>query len=700
MKPNLDEPQFYINRELSWLEFNRRVLDMARRNSVPPMERLKFLAIFSSNLDEFFMIRVAGLIQQAEAGIQTTDSSGLTATELLDQIRQTLLDLTARHAEAAEAMFALLCKHGLHILRRKDWNADQRRFLREYFQHHLLPLLTPIAAMDLQTFPLLPSLQLHLGLTFRQSDSEPLQVLIVPVPTALSRFISLPSKEGSYWVTIEEILIEFVDLIVPDRTVVSADIFRITRDADVKIQEDEAADLLETIETAVLERRRRQAVRIEISVNCSSALQHWIVNQFAVNPQQLYPIGDLPDARCLWELAKRGGFESLRWPDWHGQKPNDLVGFESIWDAVNDHDVMLFHPYESFEPVVQWIQEAADDPNVLAIKQTLYRTSPDSPIIDALEQAARRGKEVTVLVELKARFDEARNIRWARRLEDAGCYVIYGVAGLKTHAKALLIIRREEGRIKRYAHLSTGNYNDTTARLYSDIGLLTSDVQLTLDVSAFFNLLTGFSESVGWSKLTIAPTSLRRRLLEFIEREIKASSPDHPGLIILKANSLEDSQICQALYRAAMAGVKVYLNIRGICCIRPGIESVSESIEIVSIIDRYLEHARIYYFGNGGNSEVYLSSADMMGRNLDRRLELLFPIAQPNLKQRLYDILTAYFSDTSNAWRLRADGVYEPKTSDEPPARSQQQFYEQAAGVATLQKAQFRFRPIRQNEKQ
>jgi polyphosphate kinase len=699
-EPNLDSPRLYINRELSWLEFNRRVLNMATRESVPPMERLKFLAIFSSNLDEFFMIRAAGLMRCVDAGIQTTDPSGLTATEQLGRIRQKTLELTAQHTDTTKSLVAALRKFGLYVLRRTDWNPNQRRFLGEYFHRHLLPLLTPIAATDLQTFPLLPSLQLHLGLTLSIKDSEEKQILIVPVPTAMPRFITLPSKENSFCVTIEDVLIEFAGLMVQDKMIVSADIFRITRDADVKIQEDEAADLLETIEAAILERRRRKAVRIEASTNCSPTLRNWIITQFDITEPQLYPIQDLPDARCLWELVGRGGFESLRWPDWPAQKPGDLVGFETVWDAVSNHDIMLFHPYESFDPVVQWIQNAAEDPNVLAIKQTLYRTSPDSPIINALEQAAHQGKEVTVLVELKARFDEARNIRWARRLEDAGCYVIYGVAGLKTHAKALLIIRREEGRIKRYAHLSTGNYNDKTARLYSDIGFLTCDPHLTNDVGAFFNLLTGFSESVGWSKLTIAPTSLRRRVLDFIEREIKASSPDRPGLIILKSNSLEDKQICQALYRASMAGVKIYLNIRGICCLCPGVKGISENIEVVSILDRYLEHARIYYFGNGGHPEVYLSSADMMGRNLDRRLELLFPITQPNLKQRLYEILNTYFSDTENAWQLQSDGSYESVTADATPMRSQKLFYEQATGVAQLQKAQFKFRPIRQSEKQ
>jgi len=697
---NLDDSRLYINRELSWLSFNERVLEMARREDVPPMERMKFLAIFSSNLDEFFMIRVAGLMQRVQAGIQTKDPSGLTADEQLEAVRQKTLTLTARHAETAKTLLALLQKHGLYILNRKTWNSDQRRFIRDYFQSHLLPLLTPIAVTDPQSFPLLPNLQLHIGITLSAQAGEEKQLMVIPVPTIVPRFIGLPSKEGEFWVTLEDILMECAGLVVQGKSIESVDVFRITRDADVKIQEEEAGDLLETIEAAVLERRHRQAVRVELSADCSSTMQNWILAQFQVGPQQIYPIAGIPDLRCLWELVGRGGFESLRWPDWPAQHPADLAGYESIWDAASDHDVMLFHPYESFEPVVEWIRAAAEDPSVLAIKQTLYRTSPESPVISALEQAARSGKEVTVLVELKARFEEARNIRWARRLEDAGCYVIYGVAGLKTHAKALLIIRRQGGRIKRYVHLATGNYNEKTARIYSDIGLITCDPQLTSDVGAFFNLLTGFSESVGWSKLTIAPTSLRQRMLDLIEREIKASSPDHPGLIMIKANSLEDIRVCQALYRASAAGVRIKLNIRGICCLRPGIKGLSEHIEIVSILDRYLEHARIYYFDNGGHPEVYLSSADMMGRNLDRRLELLFPIAQPDLRQRLSSILETYFSDTANAWRLCSDGVYKRMVSKEGPLRSQQSFYQQIADAAGFQKARFRFRPIRSNGKQ
>jgi len=699
-KLNLDDSRLYINRELSWLSFNERVLEMAQRQDVPPMERMKFLAIFSANLDEFFMIRVAGLMQRVQAGIQTKDPSGLTANEQLDAVRQKTLTLTARHGEAAKTLLRLLQKHGLHILNQKTWNSDQRRFIRDYFQSHLLPLLTPIAVTDPQSFPLLPNLQLHIGITLSAQAGEEKQLMVIPVPTVVSRFIGLPSREGEFWVTLEDILMECAGLVIQGKSIEPVDLFRITRDADIKIQEEEAGDLLETIEAAVLERRHRQAVRVELSAHCSSILQNWILAQFQVGPQQVYPIEGIPDLRCLWELVGREGFESLRWPDWPAQHPADLAGYESIWDAAGDHDVMLFHPYESFEPVVEWIRAAAEDPSVLAIKQTLYRTSPESPVISALEQAARCGKEVTVLVELKARFEEVRNVRWARRLEDAGCYVVYGVAGLKTHAKALLIIRRQAGRIKRYVHLATGNYNEKTARIYSDIGLITCDPHLTSDVGVFFNLLTGFSESVGWSKLTIAPTSLRQRMLDLIEREIKASSPDHPGQIMIKANSLEDIHVCQALYRASAAGVRIKLNIRGICCLRPAIKGLSEHIEVTSILDRFLEHARIYYFDNGGHPEVYLSSADMMGRNLDRRLELFFPMTQPDLRQRLSSILETYFSDTTNAWRLCSDGVYKQIVSKEDSLRSQQSFYEQIADAAGFQKARFRFRPIRSNGKQ
>ncbi len=395
------------------------------------------------------------------------------------------------------------------------------------------------------------------------------------------------------------------------------------------------------------------------------------------------------------KLVTIPNFEKLKTPDWPPQTPRDILDSQDIWQTLQQRDVLLFHPYESFEPVVNLLQQASVDPDVLAIKQTLYRTSSDSSIVKALQTAGENGKEVTVLVELKARFDEDRNINWARRLEDTGCRVIYGVARLKTHAKAMLIIRRENGRIRRYAHLSTGNYNEKTAKLYSDIALLTSDNDLTCDVSAFFNLLTGSSGIVGWSKLTIAPTDLRRKLEDLINREIHVSTPDRPGLIMAKINSLEDKKICQALYRAAQAGVKVLLNVRGICCLRPGLKKTSENIEVVSIVDRYLEHGRILYFSNGGHSEIYLSSADWMSRNIDKRLETFFQVTSPKLRERLENILKTFFADNTKAHQMMADGTYKRKTDSNKKLRGQEKFYKDAVYTAQLHKRpQMKFIPL------
>jgi len=396
------------------------------------------------------------------------------------------------------------------------------------------------------------------------------------------------------------------------------------------------------------------------------------------------------------ELISRPGLDALRVPEWPPQPARDLLGATDLWSAIQDHDALLFLPYESFDPVVNLLGEAAEDPGVLAVKLVLYRTSGDSAIVRALERAARNGKQVTVLLELRARFDEARNVGWARRLEDAGCHVIYGVAGYKTHAKALLIVRREATRLRRYVHLSTGNYNERTARLYSDIGLLTADRELAADVAAFFNLLTGASEAVGWSALSIAPTELRRRFLDLIEREIQASTREQPGLIIAKVNSLQDQDMCQALYRASRAGVKVQLNVRGICCLRPGVPGVSETIEVRSIVDRYLEHARVFYFRNGGHEEVYLGSADWMSRNLDRRLEILFPVKAPALARRLTGILEGYFADNVKASRLLPDGRYERVAKSGAPVRAQERFYLEAVEAARSAAAgATRFRPLR-----
>ena len=699
----LNKPEYFFNRELSWLRFNQRVLEQAERTSQPLLERLKFLAIFSSNLDEFFMVRVAGLNQQVDAGRRKKDKSGLTPRQQLTEIGKQTHELVDRHTAAVRDLLAQLRKHGMCLLGRDEWTLDQRRFLQRYFEQEVLPVVTPLAVEQLDPCPLLPGLQLNVALTLEAKETEETEtsrLLVVPVPDSFPRFLTIPSKEGTFLVTIEDVIADNATMFCEGRKVEAADVFRLTRDADVAVQEDEASDLLSNMEAAVLERRRRSAVRVELSAEASGPLKQWLKTVFKLKPAEIYEIDGLLDTRGFWGIVGREGFDRLRLPDWPPQQPVDLIGTDSLWEAIAERDILMVHPYESFEPVVSLMQQAAVDPDVLAIKQTLYRTSGDSPIIGALQQAAENGKEVTVLVELKARFDEAQNVQWAKRLEDAGCHVIYGIVGLKTHAKALLIVRREKGRIQRYVHLATGNYNDKTAKLYSDVGMFSCDRQLATDVSAFFNLLTGFSEAVGWSKLTIAPTSMRKRFIELIDREIKASSPDRPGLIMVKVNSLEDQEICEALYRASMVGVKVQLNVRGICCLKPGIKKLSDNIEVVSILDRYLEHPRIFYFGNGGHAEIYLSSADWMGRNLDKRFELLFPVSDPRLRKRLKGLLDVCFADNQQSWRLANDGSYQSVPTKGKKIRAQKVLYEKVlAAQQEKRRRSTRFRPVRQQQK-
>jgi polyphosphate kinase len=675
---NLDSYKLYINRELSWLKFNERVLKQGLRKDFPLAERLKFLAIVSSNLDEFFMIRVAGLMQQKSAGLRKHDFSGLTPNQQLKKISLSVREIVSKQSEAIESAFVEMSDHGVFILKPNQWSQQQRDFSRNYFQNEILPVLTPLAMNELNPPPILPGRQLNLAITVvtkgPDSKSEK-QIVVVPVPNLLQRFIRMPSEKDFVLVLLEDVIADNIELLYPMSHITGVGYFRITRDADVGIQDDEASDLLETIEQALIERRRRSATRLEISDTADSFQKHWLTEWLEISTDDIYQITPLLDATCLHQLTTVGSIANLKLPDWPPQQPVDLSDCEDLWQAIREKDIMLFHPYESFAPVMDLIKTAADDPDVIAIKQTLYRTSSDSPIIRALAQAAQNGKEVIVLVELKARFDEQQNVNWAKQLEDAGCHVIYGIANLKTHAKALLIIRREGTRIRRYIHLATGNYNDKTAKLYSDIGLFTCNNSIALDVTAFFNLLTGFSETVGWRELTIAPTDMKQKFLDLIEREIQTSSADKPGLIMAKVNSLQDKVICQALYRASHAGIKVLLNVRGICCLRPGIKDISDNIEVCSIVDRYLEHARIFYFRNGGHEEVYLSSADWMRRNLDRRLEILCPVKDKRLKQRLIDILNICFSDNTHSETLKSDGNYVLKEKKGKKIRAQETFY-------------------------
>jgi polyphosphate kinase len=696
---DLNGSGLYLNRELSWLEFNDRVLREGLSHDLPPLERLKFLAIVSSNLDEFFMIRVAGLKQQREARLRKRDIAGMTATQQLSAIAARVHRMVHEQSAGIRQVTHILGEKGVFLLEYEHLTAAQVAYADSYFSAEVLPVLTPLALDRLQPSPVLPGLRLMIALRVDEAGAEEEQIVVVPVPGGLPRFLVLPAEEGVHMVRLEQVIAANIHALLGEAKIRASVVFRLTRDADVAVQEDAAGDLLEAMEHAVRARQQRAPVRMEISARPDKRLRKWLMDWAGLAGQDVYEIDGMLDASTLMEVATRPGLDKLRDADWPPQPPRDLVHREeNLWDALADGDVLLEHPYESFQPVVRLMDEAADDPEVLAIKQTLYRTSGDSPIIAALERAAGNGKQVVVLVELKARFDEARNIQWARRLEEAGALVIYGIAGYKTHSKALLIVRREAGRIRRYVHLATGNYNDRTAKLYSDIGLMTCDKDMANDTAAFFNLLTGQSESVGFSRLTIAPGGLRSRFLELIDREVKTSTKAEPGRIIAKVNSLHDKGIAKALYRASQAGVQVQLNVRGICCVRPGLPGVSENLEVISIVDRYLEHARIFYFRNAGHEEVYLSSADWMTRNLDKRLEILFPVLKPPLRRRLIETLETYFADNVKARRLRSDGTYESVPTVGEPVRAQQALYHRAVEASREGRAHARFRPLKRPE--
>ena len=706
-KRNTDKKNRFFNRELSWLEFDDRVLRQALNPSNPLAERLKFLAIVSSNLDENFMIRVAGLMHRQAAGVRRRDPSGLTPTQQLALYAKRAHRLVEEQTGGIRDAFEELRRFNVAVLEIDEWSPDQRNYCSSFFHDEIQPLITPLATWRLDDILLVPGLKTCVAALLADAEEPPLGrggknplkrepfIVLCPLPGGLPRFISLPCEDGTALALTEDILVDNIGELYPETEVRAACTFRVTRDADVAIADDDAEDLLEAVEEAVLQRRRRMAVRLQIREGADRHLKRWLVQWLQLKPDNVYETAGPIDPTCLFELAAHPDLETARNPEWPPQPPRALVGVEDLFEAIRDRDILLSHPYESFDPVVRLIEQAAEDRDVLAIKQCLYRTSGDSPVVSALEQAAERGKEVTVLVELKARFDESRNVVWARRLEDAGCNVIYGIAGYKTHSKALLIVRRESGRIRRYAHLATGNYNDKTARLYCDLGMMTADPELTMDVAAFFNLLTGYSESVGWSKLLVAPTDLRRRFLEMIDREIQVSTDTSPGLIMAKVNSLEDPQIIEKLYDASKAGVRVLLNVRGICCLRPGVKGLSENIRVTSIVDRFLEHARIFYFQNGGRDEVYLGSADWMVRNLSRRLELAFPVSQPDLARRVIRMLETYFADNVSAWELEPDGQYK-RVAGKPPVRSQEVLFQEAVDAyQTAVRVPRQFKPLR-----
>lgn len=680
------EPRFF-NRELSWLEFNQRVLEEARNPDIPILERIRFLAITASNLDEFFMVRVGGLQTIVGSHSKKRDPAGMTPAEQLHAIRERTQQLTRDqytcYVEELEPRFQ---KAGLVRLRPDELDAQQSQVMQQVFQDEIVSLLAPLSVATPADFPLLINRTLSVCLRLeRPSPDDPGQretrYAVIPFGRIPLRFVTLPS-EGTYsFVLLEDIVEQFAGYFFPEETICESVVFRITRNADMAIREDLAADLLSEMEELLVARRESDCVRLEIADNASAELTGFLQECLQITSDEVYRVPGPLDLTPFFQLADVGSGEENRYESWP-PRPSPLVDpQESIFDTISRQDVLLYHPYESFDPVVRFVEEAADDPDVLAIKQTLYRTSRNSPIVAALARAAEKGKHVTAIVELKARFDEERNIEWARALEQAGVQVFYGVRGLKTHAKLCIVIRREPQGIQRYVHFGTGNYNDATARIYSDVSLLTCDEQLGADAVSFFNSVTGYSLPQPLMRIAAAPLTLRESIEEMIEAEIEFKRQKQPAEITVKVNSLVCPRMIELLYRASQAGVRIRLNIRGICCLRPGVKGLSENIEVVSVVDRFLEHARIMHFRHGGDHRVLISSADWMPRNLDRRVELLVPVDDPASRKKLMTILECYFRDTIKGRQLRPDGRYTPlshRSSSEVPTLSAQQWlYEQ-----------------------
>ncbi len=666
----------FINRELSWLAFNERVLEEAADATIPLLERVKFAAIASANLDEFFMVRVAAVKRIIEEGDTAADLAGLTPSEQLSAIRRrTHAFVAALYRVVTEDLLPTLASHRISILRVQQVDDAPRAALGAFFREGVLPVLTPLAIDVSRPFPLLSSLSLNLALLLQpEPDESARRLAIVQVPSGLPRLVEVPGGGGYVYVLLEDVIRAQITELFPGQTILETTVIRLARDAELELDDEGGRTHLEMVEREVRRRRRSDVVRLEVEASASEEILALLREQLEISPEEVYPVPGPLDLRLLLGVTELPGFDALRDPPL--QSARVLADHEEsdVFEVLNERDILVHHPYDAYDPVIAFIAQAADDPDVLAIKQTLYRTSGGSPIIAALQRAAERNKQVTVLVELTARFDEERNIQWARALEQAGAHVIYGVRRYKTHAKICLIVKRTPHGLRRYVHLGTGNYNERTARIYTDFALMTSSHAIAEDATAFFSALTGYSDPPRLKKLVMAPTHLRRRFLKLIDRERRRAEAGQPAEIVAKMNSLIDQAIIEALYAASQAGVAIKLNVRGICALRPAVPGVSETIEVISIVDRFLEHSRVYYFSNGGDEQVYLASADWMSRNLDRRVELMFPIENPEHKGTVIYALRAMFRDNVKARCLRADGVYERKrgVAGEPPFRVQQ----------------------------
>ncbi len=688
---NAFAPQHYINRELSWLEFNGRVLEEAHDPTNPLLERLKFSCIFSANLDEFFEVRVAGLQQQLHAGLEPQDygADGLDAAEQLAAIDMRVHEMVGGlYRVLSDVVFPGLAANGIERLRYDQLSDEERGFVEKYFATNVYPVLTPLAIDPGHPFPHVHNKSLNIALMIEREQAGQLQQLfaVVQVPSVLDRVVVLPrTEERLRFLLLEDVIAPHLADLFGGFRVVGHTVFRVTRNTDLMIEEDEAEDLLQAIEETLRNRIRGEAVRLEISADADEQFVQLLGEALDLSQRDVYRLAGPVDLTALWALHRMEGFRSMRDEPLLPRVPGPFAAGTNIFDVIRSQDILVHHPYESFGVVEDFINRAADDPQVLAIKQTLYRTSGPSTIITALERAAQNGKQVTALVELKARYDEENNIVWARALEQAGVHVVYGVMGLKTHCKASLVVRRETDVIRRYAHLATGNYNRTTARIYTDIGLFTANPEFGEDTAEMFNLLTGYSRKHQWKKLVVAPDGMRERVIELIDRERRHAESGIPGRIVVKMNSLVESSVIDALYRASQAGVSIDLVIRGICCLRPGVPGVSDNIRVTSIVDKFLEHTRIFYFENMGNPDVFLASADWMPRNFFRRIEVMFPVEDAKLKLRITEeILPIVLADNVKARILHSDGSYVCATPREgqQPVRSQLVFQNLAREAA------------------
>jgi polyphosphate kinase len=691
----IGDTSLYLNREMSWLDFNDRVLQLAEDERVPLLERVKFCAIYTTNLDEYYMVRVAGLRDQIDAGVEKPSQDGLIPSETIVLIRERVLEQSRRLTDCFERRLRpALADHDIPIVSVDDLDEERRSELARHFQKAIFPALTPLAVAPGRPFPYISNLSLSLAVLVHDPIGDQTVFARVKVPTEiLPRFVTLKQPaRPPLLVPLEDVIAHHLDALFPGMEIADHDVFRVTRDADLEVSDD-AADLLQAVEDELRRRRFGEVVRVEVGAHCSERLREELSQLLGVQDDEVYPVDGLLDMGALWQIVKLPGHAELREPPLVPVTHPRLLRHEGdrpdVLGAMREGDLLVHHPYVSFSTSVErFVEQAVEDPNVLAIKQTVYRTSDDSPLVPALIDATERGKQAVALVELQARFDERMNIHWAKALEEAGVHVVYGPPALKIHAKCVLVVRREGDGVRNYVHIGTGNYHSATARLYTDFGLFTTDEQIGADVTDMFNYLTGFGRPLHYRKVLMAPDHLRDGIIDQIERTIAAHSEESPARIAMKMNALVDGRCIGALYRASQAGVRVELNVRGICCLRPGLAGISENIRVVSIVGRLLEHSRVYAFERGGEHTFYIASADLMPRNLDHRVELAAPIESPELQAELLDTLERAFADNTNSWELDSEGVWHRRTvkAGERPRNLQLELAELYAARASAER--------------